>query len=91
MQRLGGTVGWMFSRAIPVRDQHGTVVEWFGAATDITARKQAEHARLSNEKLAAVGCFGLIDLRAGKTSRRQSTAKLVGLAGGILRGRDRDA
>lgn len=31
------------------------VVEWFGAASDITARKQAEHALLSTEKLAAVG------------------------------------
>ena len=55
VQRLDGNEGWTFSRAIPVRDQHGTVVEWFGAASDITARKQAEHALLWSEKLAVVG------------------------------------
>jgi len=55
VQRLDGTLGWTFSRAIPVRDQHGTIVEWFGAASDITARKQAEQALLSAEKLAVVG------------------------------------
>jgi PAS domain S-box-containing protein len=55
VQRLDGTTGWTFSRAIPVRDQQGRVVEWLGAASDITARKQAEHALLSAEKLAAVG------------------------------------
>lgn len=55
VKRLDGTVGWTFSRAIPVRDQGGKVVEWFGAATDITVRKQAEHALLSAEKLAVVG------------------------------------
>lgn len=55
VQRLDGSIGWTFSRAIPVRDEHGKVVEWFGAATDITARKQAEHALSSAEKLAIVG------------------------------------
>ena len=55
VHRLDGTVGWTFSRAIPVRDEHGRVVEWFGAASDITARKQAEQALLRTEKLAVVG------------------------------------
>jgi signal transduction histidine kinase len=55
VQRLDGTLGWTFSRAIPVRDEHGTVVEWLGAASDITARKQAEQALLRTEKLAVVG------------------------------------
>ncbi len=55
VQRVDGTIGWTFSRAIPVRDEGGKVVEWFGAASDITARKQAEHALLGAEKLAAVG------------------------------------
>jgi len=41
VQRLDGSIGWTFSRAIPVRDEHGKVAEWFGAASDITARKQA--------------------------------------------------
>ncbi|QEL18675.1 hybrid sensor histidine kinase/response regulator [Limnoglobus roseus] len=40
--RVDGTVGWTFSRAIPILDPHGNVVEWFGAAGDVTDRKRAE-------------------------------------------------
>jgi signal transduction histidine kinase/ActR/RegA family two-component response regulator len=40
--RADGSVGWTFSRAIPVMDSHGQVVEWFGAAKDVTERKHAE-------------------------------------------------
>ncbi|WP_306395198.1 CheR family methyltransferase [Telluria beijingensis] len=39
--RGDGAIGWTFSRAIPLLDDDGNIVEWFGAATDITARKQA--------------------------------------------------
>lgn len=55
VQRLDGSLGWTFSRAIPVRDEKGKVIEWFGAASDITARKQAEQALIAAEKLAIVG------------------------------------
>jgi len=40
--RADGTLGWMSSRAIPILDGDGTVVEWFGAATDVTRRKEDE-------------------------------------------------
>lgn len=40
--RIDGTYGWTFSRAIPLFDTRGNVTEWFGAANDITARKQLE-------------------------------------------------
>ena len=39
--RLDGTVGWA-SRAVPLLGTDGEIVEWFGAASDITARKRAE-------------------------------------------------
>lgn len=42
VRQADGRVGWRFSRAIPVFDQQGAVQEWLGAASDITARKQAE-------------------------------------------------
>lgn len=41
--RADGSIGWTFSRAVPFLDEHGEIVEWFGAATDITERKQAEN------------------------------------------------
>jgi len=40
--RVDGSLGWTFSRAIPRLNAKGEIVEWFGAASDITARKQAE-------------------------------------------------
>ena len=37
-----GSVGWVLSRAVPLRDPDSNVREWFGAASDITERKAAE-------------------------------------------------
>ncbi|MCD2511449.1 ATP-binding protein [Comamonas endophytica] len=49
--RVDGSMGWAHSRAMPVLDADGEVVEWFGAASDITARKEAEQAlRLSQQR-----------------------------------------
>jgi PAS domain S-box-containing protein len=42
--RVDGTVGWTVSRAVPILDKHGEIAEWFGAATDVTARKVAEES-----------------------------------------------
>jgi signal transduction histidine kinase len=45
-----GTVGWTFSRAIPVFDERGEVTEWFGAASDVTRRKRAERELHESEE-----------------------------------------
>lgn len=37
-----GTYGWFLSRAVPLNDEQGNVVCWFGTATDITERRAAE-------------------------------------------------
>jgi two-component system sensor histidine kinase VicK len=42
--RADGTPGWTFSRAVPILDEQGEIVEWFGTASDITERKTAEEA-----------------------------------------------
>lgn len=34
-----GSIGWTFSRAIPILDDEHNIVEWFGSASDITAQK----------------------------------------------------
>ncbi|WP_293028967.1 bacterio-opsin activator domain-containing protein [Natronococcus sp.] len=53
--RADGTRGWVESRAVPIRDEEGAIVEWFGAATDVTARKRIEHAlRESEERFRAI-------------------------------------
>ncbi|HWI16450.1 MAG TPA: PAS domain S-box protein [Vicinamibacterales bacterium] len=40
--RADGTLGWTHSRAVPILDDSGNIVEWFGTASDVTRRKQAE-------------------------------------------------
>jgi signal transduction histidine kinase/ActR/RegA family two-component response regulator len=47
--RVDGTPGWAYTRAVPIFDAQGEVVEWFGASTDITQRKQAEEALRTSE------------------------------------------
>lgn len=37
-----GGWSWVASRAVPIRPIGGEVTEWFGAATDVTARRQHE-------------------------------------------------
>jgi signal transduction histidine kinase/CheY-like chemotaxis protein len=50
--RADGSVGWTFSRAIPVLDSHGAITEWLGAATDVTLQKEhEEHQRLLIDEL----------------------------------------
>jgi two-component system sensor histidine kinase VicK len=39
-----GNEGWMLSRAVPILDDNGDIIEWFGTATDITERKRTEDA-----------------------------------------------
>lgn len=50
-----GSIGWTFSRAIPILNDSGEIIEWFGAANDITEKKNAEKAvRESEEKYRTI-------------------------------------
>jgi PAS domain S-box-containing protein len=42
IRRVDGTLGWTYSRAVPLLGLNGEILEWFGAASDVTARKEAE-------------------------------------------------
>ncbi|MFP5393174.1 MAG: ATP-binding protein [Gammaproteobacteria bacterium] len=42
VRRADGSYGWVWSRAVPMLDAQGNIYEWIGAASDITARKEAE-------------------------------------------------
>jgi len=50
VRRVDGSFGWAFSRAIPLKDANGKIIEWFGAATDVTDRKQTEQALREREQ-----------------------------------------
>jgi signal transduction histidine kinase/DNA-binding response OmpR family regulator len=45
VRRVDATLGWTLSRAVPLFDANGEIVEWFGAATDVTERVKAESTR----------------------------------------------
>jgi PAS domain S-box-containing protein len=37
--RANGTIGWTHSRAIPILDGEGNLLEWYGMASDVTERQ----------------------------------------------------
>jgi PAS domain S-box-containing protein len=84
--RADRSVGWAFSRAIPVLDANGEIVEWFGAASDVTARKRSEQALRESEQrlaLAASGTeIGFFDwnVATGETLCTAQQICLLGLA-----------
>jgi PAS domain S-box-containing protein len=61
--RENGTIGWLFTRAIPLVNEKEEIVEWFGTVSNVTRRKQTEQAlRESKERLQLsldVGGMGL--------------------------------
>ncbi|BAZ33287.1 two-component hybrid sensor and regulator [Cylindrospermum sp. NIES-4074] len=40
-----GTYRWHLARAVPIKDEQGRVIKWFGTSTDINDRKQLEVER----------------------------------------------
>lgn len=47
--RPDGSIGWVYSRAVPLFDNYGNITEWFGAANDITNRKIADEELLNRQ------------------------------------------
>ena len=41
-RRVDGVYRWFLIRAVPVRDENGNILKWFGTNTDIDDRKRAE-------------------------------------------------
>jgi PAS domain S-box-containing protein len=44
-----GSVGWVLSRAVPLLDDHGHIVEWFGAGSDVTERRRVQQMLQDSE------------------------------------------
>jgi PAS domain S-box-containing protein len=45
VRRVDGTLGWTYSRAVPLLDSASEIIEWFGEASDISDRKRIEAER----------------------------------------------
>ena len=50
--RTDGSLGWIYSRAIPIFAGPDEILEWFGSASDVTQRKQAEEALREQQERA---------------------------------------
>jgi two-component system cell cycle sensor histidine kinase/response regulator CckA len=55
LRRHDGTWRWMLTTALPYRDRHGQVQQWFGATTDIHDRVIAEQQIRQAQRLQAAG------------------------------------
>ncbi len=55
LRRIDGSYRWHFSHGIPIRDESGNVLRWFGTTTDMEDQKRAQQALIQSEKLASVG------------------------------------
>jgi len=53
-----GVYRWFLIRAVPVRDKHGKIAKWCGAATDIEDRKRAEQLQADLTHASRVSTMG---------------------------------
>ena len=49
VRRSDGEYRWMFHRKVPLRDERGNIVKWYGSSLDIDERKGTEQALRSSE------------------------------------------
>ena len=92
VMRQDGSWGWIRSCSIPLLDEHGEIVEWFGAASDISERRQAEEKlrereeqlRITSAQLRAVldaapiAVWFTADREAQRWRRNRKAAEWVG-------------
>ncbi|MBB4603095.1 PAS domain S-box-containing protein [Hymenobacter luteus] len=73
LRRANGTYRWFLVRALPLHDEQGRIVRWFGTNTDIHEQKElAEALQLASRKLATSNK----ELRAANEQARLSNRQL---------------
>ena len=83
--RADGTIGWTLSRATPLLDSKGDVIEWSGAARDVTERKRAEDALRESEAVLstvaneAQAGLAMVDKDRSYLFVNQTYADIIGL------------
>jgi PAS domain S-box-containing protein len=83
-----GTYRWYLNRGVPLRDDEGRIIRWYGTNTDIEDRKQAEDKLRHSEvqlaqaqRLAHVGSWDW-DLRTSKVTWSDELYRVFGLEPG---------
>jgi PAS domain S-box-containing protein len=78
LRRFDGEYRWFLFEAVPLRDESGNIVKWYGSSTDIEERKRAEQklrrseAKLSEaQRLSRTGSFGWSDATGERYGSRE--------------------
>jgi PAS domain S-box-containing protein len=50
LRRFDGEYRWFLFQAVPLRDEQGNIVKWYGSSTDIEDRKRTEEALRESEQ-----------------------------------------
>ena len=81
LRRADGEYRWFLFRAVPLRDELGNIIQWYGTNTDIEDRKQAEEIRTAQGRQAGVRA----DVSAALSKPAHSGEFLRGSAEAIVR------
>src|SRR6266481_598840 len=57
VQRNDGVYRWMLHRKVPLRDEHGTIIKWYGSSIDIDDRKRSEFYLAEGQRLSHAGSW----------------------------------
>jgi PAS domain S-box-containing protein len=57
-RRFDGEYRWFLVRAVPLRDESGTIIKWFGTNTDIDQRKKADAVLAGENKILEMVAAG---------------------------------
>lgn len=81
VRRADGVYRWFILRAMPLRDDGGTIVKWYGQKTDIEDRKRTEASLAEAQRLSHTGSFFW---RAGTTEFvwSEETFRIYGMDSG---------
>jgi PAS domain S-box-containing protein len=84
IRRADGTLGWTYSRAVPLLNGNGEILEWFGAASDVTARKEAE------DKFRKLAQTLDVEVRARTRELEEQSNRVRQLSWRLLRNQDQE-
>jgi PAS domain S-box-containing protein len=82
VRRMGGDYRWLLIRNVPLRDDFGNILSWYGTAIDIEERHRAEDAQRRSEtylaeaqRLSNTGSFGW-SISSGEISWSEETFRI---------------
>src|SRR5437867_5326294 len=74
LRRADGEYRWFLVRTVPLRDEQGKIVKWYGTSADIEERKRAEEARRESAAELQALSRQLVELQ--ESERRQLSREL---------------